>query len=154
VADELAAAGITSADYAGILGFDPFANGATTIDTKRYVFMRSLPYQPPARADQQLTTTTFQMEKTTSASSISSFTKTHSVSVTASGAASFLTFVNANFSTTSTWTTTYDNAFSKTSGSSMSATADIMQPEFGYTGPVYLYVYLDTLFNTYMFTLR
>ena len=51
-------------------------------------------------------------------------------------------------------TISHDASFGRSTGTSMHATASIEQPAYGYAGPILLRVYLDTLFNTFLFSLE
>ena len=152
VANELAAHGITPAEYPNILTHNPYANGSPLVDSGRFVqTTTSFPYEPPyapgdAPMSYQLTLT-----NETTSSNTSSYERQYKVGVEVSGGNKFTQWaglslkVNAEF----VWTNSKQTTSSTTT--TESATVRVTGPSFGYTGPTNLAVYYDTLYKTFMF---
>jgi hypothetical protein len=152
VQNQLASYGITSADYPAMLSADPFANGATTIDSSRYAPLNmTFPYEPPLNPGDPSTTTNF--TATFSSTSTSSTTTTHQYSVGASvsGGFNFASVWHASLKIDNTWTWTHTNFRSTSTGTSESASVSVGGPSFGYSGPTSIAVYYDRLYNTFLF---
>jgi len=150
IAAMLASAQITPNDYPHILAADPFVSG-TAIDPNRFVYQTEFPYEPVAVKGQNPVPTKFAITKSVTNTNTSTCSLGVSVKVDASGGVGFFGMLKAKLSVSDTFTWTHSNQYSKSSVATTSASANIMQPAFGYTGPVRLNVYLDTVFNTYLF---
>ncbi len=150
----LADAGITPADYAGILAVDPFAtNASPTLDPLRYVYQTEIPYEPVTVPTQKPTPTKHVLTSTTTSSTNTQAKVEYKVGVTVKGSLGFIGVTEAGLTVSDSLTLTSTNEKTLTNGTTLSASATIMQPEYGYTGPIYLNVYLDTIYNTFMFVL-
>jgi hypothetical protein len=151
---QLQAANITPADYGQILAVDPFAGGATSIDPQRFVYQTTFPYEPPAINGQHPAIDTYSVDKATTQSASVTVSASYSVGYTIEGDVDFLGLVGSKIKVSNQLTFTHDASFARSTGTSMHATASIEQPAYGYAGPILLRVYLDTLFNTFLFSLE
>ena len=154
VRQQLAARGITSADYQTMLSQDPFAYGSTAIDTGRFVQASvTLPYEPPiAKGDQppsaQLSLTN---ETTHSQGSTSQSSYAVGFTIKASSPVVFASWLSANLSQTNTYTWQDTSQTTSTSSATQSASVTMTGPSFGYTGATDIAVYVDTIYNTFLF---
>jgi hypothetical protein len=154
VLSALAAAGITQADYAQILSVDPFAsNGAAAIDTTRFVYQTELPYEAVTVAGQMPTTEAYSLQSSMTGKTGSESKVSYNVGVTVSATANFLGLFDGGLKVADQMTWTSDNSVTIANGTTVSATATITQPAFGYDGPVFLDVYYDTVYDTFLFVL-
>jgi hypothetical protein len=154
VAQRLQAYGITSADYSEMLKTDPFANGATAIDSERYqadALHTTFPYEPPYAPGESVPLMKFTAVYSDTASSSSSLQKEHSVGLTLSGSASFIDLVKTKFKNQNTWTWTNTNTSSSSTSTSESASVTVAGPAYGYTGPTDMVVYYDLIYKTFLF---
>lgn len=140
----LTAAGLTQNDYDQILALDPFASGSTTIDGRRYIWQRSFPYQylQNEAESNSVTLTVSQTNTTTN-------TVENDYSVTASASVGVQNIFKVSTSFNFEWTNT--NSTSKSEQSSQSAQAVIAQPSANWNGSQEIGVYLDTVYNSFMF---
>ena len=150
----LAAANITPADYPQILGVDPFAQGGTTIDPNRFVYETTQPYEPVTVAGQKPTQSKFSVSATNTMTTGDEAKVSYSAGFEAKGGFGFFGLLKTELKVSDQFTFTSDNKSSKSIASTLSASATITQPAFGYNGPVYLDIYLDTIYNTFLFALR
>jgi Domain of unknown function (DUF5050) len=144
----LSAAGLTASDFATILALDPFANGATAIDSNRYLPTTfSFPYLPPFSASDSVPTLSYNQQNTLTYVSGHSVQTEYEVAVTA------MAGIKDKFGLKSTSTLTWTCASSTetTNESTQSASVTVGGPAFGYTGPTDVEVYWDTMFNSFMF---
>jgi hypothetical protein len=152
VQQNLAANGITPADYPGILAYDPLASDPTAItDVGRYVpLSTSFPYEPPYAASDASSTETYTVtnEQTDKDTVTNTSAKTFSAAVTAKVTAGF---VSASLTVKDQMTWTAQQSREVSNGDSTSASVSIGEPAFGYTGPVAIAVYQDRLYNTFAF---
>ncbi len=137
--------GITSADYPSILGANPFAdpNASPTPDPSRYVLIDSVFYLPDPTA------TTFIYTENNSTTITNSQTAIYSYSVSAGASVSY-DGVSLKDSTKFTWTT--QSTQSNKTGSTNSSAFTLSMPSFAYSGPTTLFVYMDTIYKTFMFS--
>jgi len=158
VAQQLQALKFTNDDYQTILSQDPFANGATTIDTNRFsATTYSFPYEPPlqesacnngvcsciAMSDSiknQLQTDV--QSKSQDQYSVGFSEKISGIDV---GIFSFGASSDQKF----TWTSSSTN--DDTTDSSQTATATVVCPSTGYQGPTIMSIYWDNLFGSFLF---
>jgi hypothetical protein len=150
VAQKLAGAGLTAADYAQILAADPFSSGSTTIDFNRFVpTTHSFPYEPPVTANDPVPTITYSQTNSTT------FTNTQEVDneygVTATVSAGIQVFYDAKLQVSGSLEWTNKSTTTQTTGATQSASVTIGGPSFGYTGPTDVNVYWDTVFSSFMF---
>ena len=143
----LSSVGITSADYPNILGADPFADpsASPTPDPSRYVPIDSVFYLPDPTA------TTFTYTENNSTTITNSMTSSYSYSVSAGASASY-DGVSLKDSTKFTWTNS--STLSNKTGSTNSSAFTLSMPSFTYSGPNTLFVYLDTIYKTFMFSFQ
>jgi hypothetical protein len=139
--------GITAADYPSLLGADPFAdpNASHVPDPNRYVVIDSVAYF----ADPTATTINYTENNSTTKTNQEIFNYKYSVGATfndpsGSGHATMKVSETLTFSNMSTRT--------NKSGSTNSSTFTLSMPSTAYTGPTTLFVYLDTVFKTFMFS--
>jgi hypothetical protein len=150
LAQDLAAAGLTTADFAQILACDPFTSGNPTIDPNRFVPTPfSFPYNPPLTAADQPPTLTYTQTSATTATDTEQTQVQYGVSVTVSAGIQVFFSSKLTVSGSLQWTDTSTNTTSTESLQSASVT--IGGPAFGYAGPVDVLVYWDTVFSSFMF---
>jgi hypothetical protein len=137
--------GVTSQDYDHILNSDPFAfdsSGSTRPDPDRFQYITVLPYEP---------TVPNSYTWSTENNYTSSDTNGESVSYTAG--ASWTGQVLSNeleVSGKHTWTSSSSSTNSQ-SGSN-TQTVVLTMPSATYTGPTNMYVYVDKIYKTFMFS--
>jgi hypothetical protein len=155
VAQALAAAGITTADYAQIAEADPFysdssptANG--TIDPNRFVPTPfSFAYEPPEASGDPIPAMTYSQTTTTTVTGTEQVQIQYGVTCTVSAglqgpfSAAVKVAGSLEFTDTATATTS--------TGSTQAASVTVGGPAYGYTGPTDIIVYWDTVFNSFMF---
>jgi hypothetical protein len=143
----LSRGGVTSADYPTILRAHPFAdpNASPTPDPSRYVLIDSVFYffDP--------TTPTYTYMENNSTTVTNSTTFSIELSVNASGSYTDVEdgIVLRN---TNQFTWTLSSTQSNKTGSTNSSTFTLSMPSSSYSGPTTLFVYLDTVFKTFMFS--
>ncbi len=147
----LTKAGITPADYASILSVDPFANGGTTIDQNRFMPIETLDYEAPSLPAQKQLPSKVSLSTTTTSTWQHQAQTSYKVGADIKGSAGFLGLIKLGLDVSDTLTLTSTNTNTATNGTTATATASIMQPAYGYEGPVYLDVYVDTVYNTFLF---
>jgi Domain of unknown function (DUF5050) len=144
-------AGFTAKDYATILAMNPFANGAAAIDPNRFLpTPQSFPYEPPLNAGDPSPLQKFNQSYQVTNTATHIVQNQYTVDLSVAGGINLGLFqatlsVSNEFQWTDTTTTV------STNGSTQSATVAVGGPSFGYTGPTDVLVYLDTLFDTFMF---
>jgi hypothetical protein len=153
VASALASAGITQADYAEILKTDPLATGGA-LDPSRFKFQTEIPYEPVAIKGQNPTSTKYVVNKTITSAWANTANVSYTVKMDASGGVDFFGLLSAKLTVANSFTWTQNNQFSSSQGSTVSALTSITQPAFEYTGPTVLNIYLDTIFNTFVFSFQ
>ncbi len=149
----LAQSNILPSDYPQILALDPFATGTTTFDPNRFVYQGEFPFEPPAAGQKQQPTKQSLMASSTSTHGTTGSTG-YSVGVTIEGGVDFTKLMSLKMSSSNTVTYKSQSDNSVASGATISASASILQPPVGYDGPVELDVYLDTVFNSFVFAFR
>jgi hypothetical protein len=154
VRDALASAGISSVDYAQILSVDPYASATPTLDTDRFAYQTTLPYEPVTVEGGTPTTSGFTITKDTTHVTSKERKVGYDVGVTLRGSFSFFDIMQVKLKVSDTISWSSSKKTATTDGTSLAAQATIRQPPFGYTGPVFLDVYLDTVFNSFLFILR
>jgi hypothetical protein len=152
VAQRLQARGITAQDFPIILSADPFANGGTPIDRRRYQIMNTtFPYEPPFAEGERGPTFRFVLSNSNTGTTTSSLQKDYTLGAEVSGSLSFLGLCKASFKNQNSWTWSSTNTNATTNGTSESASVIVGGPSFGYTGPTDIAAYYDTLYKTFMF---
>lgn len=152
VQSQLASYGITSADYPAMLSADPFANGATTIDSSRYAPLNTtFPYEPPLNPGDPSTTTNFTASFSSTSTSSTTSTYSYSVGASVSGGIGVPAMWHASLKVDNTWTWTHTNFRSTSTGTSESASVSVGGPSFGYSGPTSIAVYYDRIYKTFLF---
>jgi hypothetical protein len=148
---DLDAAGLTSSDYATILGTNPFASGAAMDPIRFLPIPQSFPYSPPFAASDPVPVQKYSL---TNAVTYTTSVKTEvAYKVTLGGCVAIplpdslkLTLkesVSLDFTSTA--------SSSSTTSSTQSAAVAIGGPAFGYSGPADVLVYWDTVYNSFMF---
>jgi Carboxypeptidase regulatory-like domain len=149
LAQALAAAGLTTADYAQILACNPFSSGATAIDPNRFVLTTtSFPYEPPLHATDTVPTKTSVFTNATTSTTTQQVQTEYGVSVTVSAGIQFLT---TTLKTTGSLQWTNTSTSTQTTGSTQQASVTVGGPAFGYTGLTDILVYWDTIYQSFMF---
>ncbi len=144
VANLLAQYGVTPDYYSGILLLDPFANdssGTGKPDPARFQFQNKFFYEPVSDVQ------TYKLSNNYTFSS----TRTAELDVTA-GASVSATFDDIGLKAGDKFTWTYSGSTKNTVGTSDSETLVLGSPGAGYTGPTEVYVYVDTVFKTFLFS--
>jgi hypothetical protein len=145
-------AGLTAADYATILAMNPFANGPGPIDPSRFLpTPQSFPYDPPLVAGDPVPLKKYNQTYQVTNQAEHKVTNTYTVNLSASGGLNLVVFkATLSVNDKLQWTDTSSQA--TTNASTNSASVTVGGPAFGYTSNnVDVLVYLDTLFNTFMF---
>lgn len=159
VAQALAGAGLTTADYDQILACDPFYAGAATGDPNRVVPIEpgrfvltthSFPYEPPQAADDPVPTTTYTLTSATTATNTQQDQTQQDVSVSVSAGFTLIWTDTVKVTGSMEWTQTSTSTL--TTGSNQQASVTIGGPAFGYTGPTDVLVYWDTVYQSFMFS--
>jgi len=146
VKQQLDAAGLNTADYAQILSANPFANGASTIDSSRFLpTPQSFPYEPPFSAADPVFTSSIATQNTVNVTD--THTVQHQYGVTASISGGIA--ITLKIASSLEWTNT--NIMGTSTTSQQSATATVGGPAFGYRGPTDVVVYWDSIYNSFMF---
>jgi Carboxypeptidase regulatory-like domain len=150
VAQALANAGLTAADYAQILACNPFSSGGTAIDPNRFVLTtQSFPYEPPLAAGDPVPTKTYAQTSATTTTNAEQVQVQYGVSVSLS--AGIKAPITASLKVTDSLQWTNTSTSTEVTGSSQSASVTVGGPAFGYTGPTNVQVYWDTVFSSWMF---
>jgi hypothetical protein len=145
--------GLTTADLNTILARDPFANGATTIDSTRFDLTgQNFNYIPPP-AGGQPNKTTFLLNYTNTTSQGQMASDSYSVGTTTDVSVSFLGFLTSEMKNSNTLTWTSSFTLQTTQASGQTATLVLTGPPAGYNGPTNLLVYKDNIYGTFMFNL-
>jgi len=141
----LSSMGITSADYPNILGADPFAdpNASPTPDRSRYVQIGSVSYFP----DPSTSTVTHMETNSTTVTNSTTSTYSYTVNSSVSGSYDGVSLKNPGIFT---WTNS--STQSNKTGSTNPVALTLSLPSAPYSGPTTLYVYLDTIYKTLLFS--
>jgi len=137
----LTSAGVTAADYPAILGADPFADpsAAQSPDASRYLLIDSVNFLPNP------TTSTFTYSESNSSTltntNVSSYTYTEGLSIS-------LPILKISNSVSITDSSSHSNQ----TGSISTSAFTLSLPSSPYTGPSTLFVYVDTIYKTFMFS--
>lgn len=153
VQSALRAAGITPDVYPTIMKVDPFATGSTPIDPARFVELsEGFPFEPvsTATATPGNTTGTFTNDTKYVSSIVNTATFGVAVTVTAKVDA---VFASLALKVSDAFTYTHQKGVLNSNEIVQSAAFTIAQPAFGYTGGSYVFVYWDSVFQTFMFSI-
>jgi H-type lectin domain len=166
VADELASAGITAAEYPNILKHDPLAcqdwskcgsspNISPSIDPKRFNLIScQLAYEPPGSSTGSASPVQSWQQSNSSTSTVSqTVVDDYTVGLSMTQSGDYLGFAKAQLKDSASWTWSNKSENSTTTGTSESATLSIGGPAFGYKGPTALCAYFDGLYKTFAFDL-
>jgi hypothetical protein len=156
VYESLQSAGVTPEMYADILALHPFANGGTDIDPARFLPVDEFPYEGPTSPTNpvQVNSRTF----TSTTSSVNTL-KTDASYKVALGVDVSLTLgpatasLKAELKVTDSMTVDATSTQTSTTSSTQTIKATIGGPAFGWSGQTHVRVYLDTLYNSFMFVL-
>lgn len=150
VAQALAAAGLTTADYAQILACNPFSSGATAIDPNRFVpTTHSFPYEPPLDPGDAVPTWPYTLTSATTTTDTQQVQTQYGVSVTVSAGFHLIFDDSLKITGSLQWTNT--STSTQTTESTQQASVTVGGPAFGYTGPSNILVYWDTVYSSFMF---
>ncbi len=154
VAKNLKAAGITAQEYPTILARDPLNAGSVNLDPSRFVPLNiTFPYEPPLQPGDPVTTMSTTLSSSDSSTQGSTVQDSYKIGITLSGGPNFLGIAGATLKDTQSWEWTNSTSQSFTSGSNQSASVTIAGPAYGYTGSTVIEVFLDTIYNTFAFSL-
>lgn len=158
VARDLAAYGVTQADFPTILARDPFAGpaiqnttnppvSATFPDPARFVLVRTDPYEP----DQFQTAVVLSLATDTTTSSSQTSSDSYSVGITVQASGTFLDFLKVGLKTSDTWTWTSTTTNASSSDQSQTSSFTLVNPSPAFTGADHIASYFDTLYRTFVF---
>jgi hypothetical protein len=134
----LSANGITSSAYPQLLGVDPFATASPSPDPHRYLLLYSFDFLP------SVPTTNYQVVNSTTTTNTETESYTYSESFSG-GLGSWLKVSDMiSFTNSSTE--------SNRTGSTATSTLVLVSPTQSVTGQSTLFVYLDTIYKTFMFS--
>jgi hypothetical protein len=141
----LSSFGITPADYANMLGADPFADpSASPIpDPSRYVLVSAFSYLYSPGFPQSTYSGNFGPGVATAATSSYSYSVGSSVSASYDG---------MSLKDPGAFTWTHSSTQSDSSGTTGPITLTLALPTSTYAGPTTLYVYRDTIYKTFLFS--
>jgi hypothetical protein len=150
----LDAAGITANDYATIWHRDRLADVATnvdpsTVDGKRYKFIRTIDYEAPYKLGDPQPIQTYDLKTSTISTSTLDGEDDYKVGLTIDVGADV--FIKAKLKSTNTWEWTNKSSTSKSILASESATATIGGPANGFAGSTQVGVYYDSVYRTFAF---
>jgi hypothetical protein len=179
VLQDLQAVGITSADYQTILAADPLAQCVAPVAAQvqsqqvrlpsplpvppapcltpaptapRYVpTNQNLPYDPPLAANNPVPLQTYSLDNSTISTQTNSYEYDYAVGMTAGGGFDLSAVVNETLTIQGTWTWTEINTTAAQTGTEQKSSLIMGGPTFGYTGPVNMDVYFDTVYQTFAF---
>jgi hypothetical protein len=148
--------GLTTDDFVEILKRDPFANGVTTIDPKRFDLQggETFPYIPPPSGGQPISqkfSIQYQATSSIGKTATDEYEVGFGIAVgTNSGDIGDLINNNLNASGKLTWTHSVQTQTTDVLG--QTATLSLTGPCFGYVGPTDVQVYQDNIYGTFMFS--
>jgi len=148
--------GLTANDFAQILKRDPFANGATTIDPKRFDLQagETFAYEPPPNGGQAINQK-FSLQYQTTSLLGQTATDAYQVGFSLGGSANVgdlndLLKQTLKVAGSLTWSHSVQNQTTEILG--QTATLSLTGPCFGYVGPTDVQVYQDNIYGTFMFS--
>jgi hypothetical protein len=169
----LQAVGITPQDFPEILKADPLAACAPPVVKPalsrqriplpvpcnppapagpRFVSAyQSFPYEPPHDAGSPVPVQTFSVDNSAVSTLTDSTEISNKVGATAEGSLNFLTVWSASVKSDNSWTWTHTNTTATSTGSTQKMSLTMGGPAFGYSGPINMAVYYDTLYQTFVF---
>jgi hypothetical protein len=151
VASRLAAYDITPADYPEILKANPFAYGATAIDTNRYKALQTtFPYEPPYAPGDPIPTLSFNASYSNTSTSTTQTSNEYSAGFKVTAGVDIATF-KAKLVNDNRWTWTDTDTRGTSTGTNETAQVTIGGPSYGYTGSTDIAVYYDVIYKTFMF---
>lgn len=153
-ANALASAGITEEEYSEILSAYPFNSENEELDTTRFKYIDTYPYQPPYHQGDTPISSTYQTTYTSSSQSDSSVKNEYTVDVTREGNANFGEYVEVILKQQNRFTWTDIDTRKSHSSEAESMTFTIRGPSYGYTGPTAINVYYDVVYKTFAFVPR
>jgi hypothetical protein len=177
VLQDFQAAGITPADYQVILAADPLAQCSPPVakqlqsqpaiarpplpvvcstplpSSPRYVPANiNLPYDPPYAPGNPVPLQTYSIDNSMTDTTTKTTENDYAESVTASySGLTFLDLFTVTLSTQDTWTEQDISQTQTQTGTEQKSTLVMGGPAYGYTGPVNMDVYYDTLYMTFAF---
>jgi hypothetical protein len=151
VRDDLKQFNVTEADFPDILQRDVLANGGALDPTRFQSLNFTFPYDPPFSPTDPVPTITYTQTSSTTSTVGSKVTDDYKVELTIHGEGSFFDLVKASVKNTDSWEWTYTSSQSTSTGTSEAATVTVGGPAYGYTGPVDMAVYFDSVYKTFAF---
>jgi hypothetical protein len=152
IAQALQQHGITPEDFPDILQRDPLANGATSLDPRRFVPLNTtFPYEPPYSASDSVPSTSYNVSNSSISGSGSTIEDSYKVGLSISAEGGFLGIAKVTLKDTLSWAWTNESSQSTSVGRSESASVTVGGPAFGYSGSTIMQVYFDTLYRTFAF---
>lgn len=153
-ANALASAGITEEEYPEILSAFPFYNENAALDTDRFKYIDTYPYQPPYYPGDTPISTTYQATYTSSNQTDTSVKNEYTVDVTREGDLDFLDFADIMLKSEKKFTWTDVDTRKSNSSETESMAFTIRGPSYGYDGPTAIKVYYDVVYKTFAFVPR
>jgi putative hemolysin len=148
VKQALTAAGLTTTDFAQILATDPFASASAAIDPDRFMLCtHGFAYEPPLEATDPAPQTSYTQTNSVTDTNVHTVTVQYTVGATATDP--IADDISLKVADQLQWTIT--NSYETISTATESASLVIAGPAFGYTGPIDLLVYWDTIYHTFLF---
>jgi hypothetical protein len=158
VYQSLQKAGVTTDMFAEILALNPFANGGTAIDPARFQLVTEFPYEGPTSPTNpvQVNSITFTSVSQSENTQKGDASYKVAVGVDASiqlGSVAAGPSLKAELKDTNSMTVDVTTAQTETTSRTQTIKTAIGGPAYGWAGPTHARVYLDTLFNSFMFAL-
>jgi len=146
IADTLLAyGGITSADFPQILGANPFhadPSGRSAPDPDHYECVEQLSYVPG-----QPNIESFGISNAYTSSATNTTSHQYSVRLAIAG-----TWLYQSLKGSDTWTWSHSSSATNTSTSQSTEQVSLHQPTAGYTGSTLVFVYVDKVYKTILFS--
>lgn len=144
-ADLYAYGGITAADFPQILGADPYAydpSGAAQPAPDYFECVEQLYYIPGLPNIEG-----YRVSNTYASANTNAVSHSYTVRLALSG-----TWLSQKINASDSWTWSHSSATTNTSTSSVSEQVTLRQPSAGYAGPTVVYVYVDKVYKTLMYS--
>jgi hypothetical protein len=146
---QLADAGLTQTDFAQILSLNPCSFTCPPVDLNRYAPLNfTFPYDPPLNAPDPVSTLTTTLQNSVAYDTKSTVQTDYGVALNVAG--TITSKLGLKLGSTLTWTNTQSTAINNTF--TQSANVTIGGPAFGYNGPADVWVYWDTIYNSFFFS--
>jgi len=139
--------GFVQTDFEQICALNPFSTNPPTATTARFTFITSFPFEPASPGDSNLVGQEITLESSTTTTNTTEQSTSLEVGITASAG-----LEGVGISTSASWEWTYTTEQSSSSGTTQTASAYVVGPGSTYTGPEEIYVYIDSVYQTFMFS--